>query len=323
MGAEQGPGLGVEHRLDEAVGLARGDVLAVVLERVAADLDVEALGLGGGLGQAHRSNLGGRIGAARHGRVQVVRLQAGDVLQAVNALVAGLVRQPGRPGHVADGVQARHAGGEVLIGHDVGLLDLHAEGLQAHVLDVAHDADGHDGHVALERLGLAAGLDIHRYARSVLGQLLDGGADAELQPPPLEHLLGGGRDLLVLHRQDAVHGLDHRHVRAQGAEEAGELDADGARADHQQGLRRGLRNQGLTIGPHLVAVRLHADGRDGAGARAGGQDHVLGLHGALTAGLEVDDDLRRRAALLELGRAFDHLDLVLLHQEGDAAVQLL
>ena len=47
-------------------------------------------------------------------------------------------------------------------------------------------------------------------------------------------------NLLVLHRQDAVEHLDHGHLRAQRAVEAGELDADGARAHDQQRFRQGL-----------------------------------------------------------------------------------
>ena len=52
-------------------------------------------------------------------------------------------------------------------------------------------------------------------------------------------LRGEGGDLLVLDRQDAVEHFDHRHLGAQGAVEAGELDADGAGADDQQRLRHG------------------------------------------------------------------------------------
>jgi hypothetical protein len=154
---------------------------------------------------------------------------------------------------------------------------------------------------------------------SGLVDLGDLGADAELDATLLESLLGGLGDLGVLDRHDPVDGLDHGHLGAQGAVEAGEFDADGARADHDQRLGHGLRRQGVAIGPDLVAVRHRADGRDVAGAGAAGQDDVLGLDGAAAAGLQGDDDLRSRRALLELSLAFDDLDLVLLHQEGDAA----
>jgi hypothetical protein len=46
VGAEQLAGLGVEHGLDHALGLAERDRLAVADEREAADLDLVALFLG-------------------------------------------------------------------------------------------------------------------------------------------------------------------------------------------------------------------------------------------------------------------------------------
>ena len=58
-------------------------------------------------------------------------------------------------------------------------------------------------------------------------------------------LLGEGGDLRVLDRQDAVQHLDHRHLGAEVAVEAGELDADGAGADDQQRLRHRLRHHRL------------------------------------------------------------------------------
>jgi hypothetical protein len=204
----------------------------------------------------------------------------------------------------------------VLAGDDMAAIHVQADGLQA--LGVRRDADGDDAHRGGQGLGLAADLDGHRDA--VLGLLDLGhlGADAEGDAALLEGLLGGLGDLGVLDRHDAVHGLDDGDLGAQGAVEAGELDADGARADDDQRLGHGLGGQGVAIGPDLVAVRDRADGRDVAGPGAAGQDHALGLDRAAAAGLQGHDDLGRRAALLELGLALDDLDLVLLHQEGDA-----
>ena len=58
------------------------------------------------------------------------------------------------------------------------------------------------------------------------------------------------------------------------------------------------------------------------GMGADRQHDGLGLDRAAAAGLEVDHDLGRCLALFQLRRALDDLDLVLLHQEADAAVQL-
>jgi hypothetical protein len=75
---------------------------------------------------------------------RVHALHAGDLLDADHALVAGLVREPGRAGQIADGIDARLAGRAVAVGHDMRALDLHLGALEADILDIADDADGRD-----------------------------------------------------------------------------------------------------------------------------------------------------------------------------------
>ncbi len=198
----------------------------------------------------------------------------------MHALVRGLVRQPGRARDIANGVEPGDAGRAMLVDDHVGAVDLHSKSLEAQALDVADDPHRDNAHVGLQGLGLAADLELDGDAVLALGELVDLGADPELQASPFESLLRGGRHLGVLDRHDAVEHLHHGDVCAQGPVEAGELDADGPRADHDQRLRRGFGNHGLTIGPHPLAVRLQTDGGDGAGPSARGQDHVLGLDGA-------------------------------------------
>ncbi|MNS79726.1 hypothetical protein D3C72_1133880 [compost metagenome] len=320
VGADQGAGLGVEDDLDEAVDLARRHGLAVHAEREAADLDLALLGAGTLLGDADRGDLRLGVGAAGDGRMDVRRLVGGDVLGGVDAFVRRLVRQPGRAGAVADGVEALDVGLAVAVGLDVAAVQFDAQRLQADAVGVGGDADGRDADLGLQRLGLAVHFNSDLHTLGILGHLSDLGADLELDAALLERLLRGLGDLFVLDRHDAVDGFDDRHLGAQGAIEAGELDADGARADDDEGLGQLLGGQGVAVGPDLVAVRFQTDLRQGAGAGADGQHDALGLDGARAAGLQGDDDLGRRSALLERGRAFDHLDLVLLHQEADALV---
>ena len=64
VGAQQLAGLGVEHGLDHALGLAQRDRLAVADEREAADLDLVARVLGRLLGQADARHLRRAVGAA-------------------------------------------------------------------------------------------------------------------------------------------------------------------------------------------------------------------------------------------------------------------
>ena len=98
------PGLGVEDGLDQALVLAQRNGLAVGEEGEAADLQLEACGLGLGLGQAHARHLRVAIGAA--GDLFLLHrmgVEALDLLDADHALMLGLVRQHGRACHVADG----------------------------------------------------------------------------------------------------------------------------------------------------------------------------------------------------------------------------
>src|SRR5690606_14530081 len=76
------------------------------------------------------------------------------------------------------------------------------------------------------------------------------------------------------------------------------------------------------VGPDPIAVGFQTDLGNGLGAGADRQHDRLGLDRARPAGLEGDDDFRRSLPFFKLGRALDDLDLVLLHQEADAGVQL-
>ena len=109
VGAEQLAGLGVEHGLDHALGLAERDRLAVADEREAADLDLVALRPWPRSRSARRSPPAAcsRCSRGSWRCPSGAGLDAGDVLDAQHALVAGLVREPGRAGDVADGVERR------------------------------------------------------------------------------------------------------------------------------------------------------------------------------------------------------------------------
>ena len=156
-------------------------------------------------------------------------------------------------------------------------------------------------------------------------------AGQDLDALLLEALAGEARDLGVLDGQDLRQQLDDRHLGAHGAVERRELDADRARAHDDQRFRHRVRHHRLEIGPDQLPVRL--DPGQNTRARAGGDDDVLGgvgplpqralrrgvrgLHGGL--GRLADLDLAR---LGDDGLAPDDVDLVLLHQEADAAIEL-
>ena len=329
---EQLPGLGIEHRLDQPVRLAQGDGLAVAGEGEAADLDREPQLLGLGLGEADAGDLRLAIGAAGDlALVHRVGVQALDRLDADHPLVLGLVGEHRRAGDVPDRVEAGHVGAAEPVGDDDAPLDRHAELVQADPLDVADDPHRRDQLLRRQRLGLAVrALDRggHR-----IGALLDLGylgPGEDLDALLLEALAGEPGDLGILHRQDLRQEFDHRHLRAHSAVERGELDADGARAHHEQGFGHFFGDHRLVIGPDLPLVGL--DAGDGPGPGAGGHDDVLGAVGSGPLGALgrfrplglLDGDPAGRVAFgggVHRGLAPDHVDLVLLQKHADAAVE--
>ena len=68
-----------------------------------------------------------------------------DRLDADHALVARLVRQPGRAGDVADRINALDIGAGIAVHQDMAAVGLHAERLEADILAIGDDADRDDG----------------------------------------------------------------------------------------------------------------------------------------------------------------------------------
>ncbi len=236
--------------------------------------------------------------------------------------MAGLVREPGRAGQVANGIEAGHAGAPEAVDFHMRLLDLDAELFQAKPLHIADNADGEDHAVSLDRLGFAAGLDARLdlvlafFERFHLR--LGEDADALL----FELFVRHGRDVGVFDRQDAVHHLDHGDLTAKLIIETGKFDPDGTRADDQQLFRQRFGHHGLAIGPDQLAVRLQPSLRNGARAGPGGEHHMGGGVGRVLVILALHDHARRGFASLKPRGALDHGDLVLLHQVFDARRKL-
>src|SRR5262249_21357788 len=91
-------------------------------------------------------------------RVVIYVAIAGDnVLDAGHALVLGLVRQHRPTDGVADGVDARRAGLEVLVDADAAaVVGLDADRVETHIGGVRHAADREQNPVTLDRLGAFA-----------------------------------------------------------------------------------------------------------------------------------------------------------------------
>src|SRR3546814_4532533 len=188
-----------------ALGFAERDGLAVADEGEAADFHLIARLLGLLFGEADAGDLRMAVGAAGDllllHRVDVV--EAGDLLDADDALVLGLVGQHRRAGDVADGVDAGLPRAAVAIHLDDAALGLHLGALEPQVLDVALHADGGD-HAVDGDLALLAGLLLAGpgHAVPVLLHRRTLRLGEQLHALLLAALSGLNADLLTLHRQD-------------------------------------------------------------------------------------------------------------------------
>src|SRR5690606_19458087 len=144
------------------------------------------------------------IGAARNLQlVHGVRLLSGDGLDADDALMLGLVRQHRRAGAIADGIDARDIGAAITLDDTGAIPDLHAELLEAELLDIADHANRRDHAFRLDLLLLAVlGLDRGGDRVARLRDLRDLGLGENLDAVLLEALARQRGDLGILDRQD-------------------------------------------------------------------------------------------------------------------------
>src|SRR5262252_956438 len=128
MRAEQRTRLGIEDGLHQPLLLSERDGLAIGGIGEPADLEFVATVARSFFGQADACHLGGAVGAAWDvGLVERMHaFNAGDLLDADDALMACLVREPGRPDHVADSVEAWRASAAPFVDGDMALLDFNS-----------------------------------------------------------------------------------------------------------------------------------------------------------------------------------------------------
>src|SRR5690606_20247600 len=173
-------------------------------------------------------------------------------------------------------------------------------------------AVGHQGLL----LAVALDLDLGALLALLLAQHLGAREDRDAALlERLAQLLGG---VGVGGAGDLVEELDDRHLGAERVVDVGELEADGASADHEEALGH-LVADGERAGRVDDAALLELEARDAGGARAGGHDERPG--GVLLAG-HLDLVGAGEAAL-----ALDQGDLVApeehLHAVGLLADDLL
>src|SRR6185369_17903758 len=173
---------------------AERDRLAVPDKWKVADLDLVPGVARRLFGQADAGDLRPAIGAGRDvARVEGVHIvEAGDVLDADDALMHRLVRQPGRPDEIADRIEAGLAGAQPFVDDDMGALDFRLSVFEADILDIADDADRQDHALDRDVGALAVCLDLSRHIILAALQGFDGRAGVDLDALLLEALAGEG-----------------------------------------------------------------------------------------------------------------------------------
>ena len=157
--------------------------------------------------------------------------------------------------------------------------------------------------------GQVLAVDAHR----VLGDLLELGAEPDVDADALGRVLHVGGHVLVEGGHDLPGALDERHAQAALHERLGHLEADVAAADHDRALAAALQRGPEALGGvdgarRLGRVGARDVGRDGLGA--GGEDDLVEALGALVAALvahgehaTIEVDRRDRGARVDLDPA--------------------
>ena len=166
-------------------------------------------------------------------------VDAGDLLHAEHALVACLVREPWRPDHVADGVEAGHAGAAPFVDDDMALARSSTPCcFEPEPFDIAGDADGEDDAIGGDLFDGAVGLRQRRGdAVATLVKPLDPRAGVDDDALPGEGLAREARRSRRPRREGCGGSISTTVTSAPSAAvEARELDADRAGADDRAAI---------------------------------------------------------------------------------------
>jgi len=158
MYAKHTVGLLLGNKLDKALGVEVGLRARVGREGVLADLVLHARGRELLLGLADPRDLRVRVHDRRDRVVVDVPVPRLDVLDRRDALLLGLVREHGPEGHVADALDPRHRGVELVVDDDAPLcVDFGADGFQVQAVGVWPSTDGDKNNVGFELEGVELG----------------------------------------------------------------------------------------------------------------------------------------------------------------------
>ena len=215
------------------------------------------------VGGADRAGLRVGVGDARHRLVVGLARLAEDVGGHDLALVLADMGQRPEPGDVADRPQPL-AGAEPRVDRDPARVGVDADRLQADARDPRAPAGGDEEPVAAQ---LAAVVELEHVVVAVAARGGDVRAEDELDAVAAQDVAERLAERRGLAREDVRAALDQRDLAAEAADGLGQLDADGAAAEHEQPARDRLHRGRLAVGPEAVEVAQPGDRRDdGVGA---------------------------------------------------------
>ena len=248
---------------------------------------------------------------------------AQDVVHGHLAFAGGGMGQHREAGHVARRIDARDVRAHLLIDLDaIGTAggiqgEFHPDVFQADALETGPAAHGDKDLVPLRPAGVSVRILIDDFVPFHGDDLA-----AEMELHALLRVLGleHRADLVVQRAQDLREHLHHRHLRADGIEEARELHPDDAAADDHERFGLGFQRQDLPVGDDHVSEAFAKAG-DGRNRRLGARtdQQVASLIGRFPAG----DDEAFGAAALDDGLFLDNLHLGVPHLDPHAADEFL
>src|SRR5690606_23639175 len=202
VGAEDLARARVRADLDESLGFADRDGLAVRAERKASDLHVASRLARFGLRETDARDLRLAVDAGGDARrVEGRRILAAEMVDRVKSLERGRVSERGRTDDIADRIDTGDARLQVAVDRDERPSRLHADPLEAEILDVSADARGDEDDVRLDLLRAAFDLVLDRGDLASALDRLDARRCHDVDLPSSESALERCRDLWIARRQ--------------------------------------------------------------------------------------------------------------------------
>jgi hypothetical protein len=181
--------------------------------------------------------------------------------------------------HVADGVNTRHVGSEVIVDDNATAIHRNAGCFKTEIVRVRTTARCDQHNIAFERNSRTAcnRLECDRAALALLLNLGDFGREIEGKALLFQNALELFGDFAIHARQDTIEIFDDHNFRAKTAPDRTEFETDHARADDDQFGRNLVERQSAGRRHNDLLVELHIDARRRCNVGASGNHNILRL----------------------------------------------